>query len=108
MSPFCAHVDEALEARRRKRLSVPVTEESNNELGARLQSMESLQRLLMHKPSFSAEAQLFEQQLNDEFRHFRMCGVTRGCRNRRAWHVILTSVVQPRRGERDALCFIDL
>jgi len=68
MVAFSFNNNEALEARRRKRLSVPVTEESNNELGARLQSMESLQRLLMHKPSFSAEAQLFEQQLNDEFR----------------------------------------
>ena len=35
-------VDEALEARRTKRLSVPVTEESDNEFEGRLQSMESL------------------------------------------------------------------
>ena len=32
----------------------------------------------------------------------------RRCRNCSESSVILTSVVQPRRGERDALCFIDL
>ena len=35
-------VDEALEARRRKRLSVSVSADSDNELGGRLQSIESL------------------------------------------------------------------
>ena len=35
-------VDEALEARRRKRLSAPVTADSDNEFGERLQAIESL------------------------------------------------------------------
>jgi len=50
-------VDEALEARRKKRLSIPVAQESENELGARLQKIETLLMRLVEQGDASFRIQ---------------------------------------------------
>src|SRR5690242_2057007 len=50
-------VDEALEARRKKSLSAPLTEESNNEFGRRLETIESLLMRVVHQGDVSFRIQ---------------------------------------------------